>query len=132
MDKYHVDTCTYVQYQCIISTKTCAKRKRDVVIVSGASLRIKAVAWPRNMPLTAESVKCVLQKDAHLNPIHVQVEDISNNCGTSFSVFVVSAAFESKTLLARHRLIHAALSEQMPSIHALNIKCLTPDAYQSS
>ncbi len=45
-----------------------------------------------------------------------------------FSVSIVSAAFQDKNLLDRHRMIYAALREPMADgrIHALEIKALTP------
>jgi acid stress-induced BolA-like protein IbaG/YrbA len=40
---------------------------------------------------------------------------------------VVSAAFEGKRLLERHRLVNAALANEMKKLHALSIrKALTP------
>jgi stress-induced morphogen len=41
---------------------------------------------------------------------------------------IVSAAFAGKTLVARHRLVMAALTEEMKGpIHALTLDTLTPD-----
>ncbi len=49
--------------------------------------------------------------------------------GGHFTVRIVSAAFTGKTLIQRHRLIHAALADLMHrEIHALSIsKAKTPD-----
>ena len=55
------------------------------------------------------------------------VLDTSGGCGASFDVGVVSAHFEGKRLLERHRLINGALEGLMSEIHALSIKrCWTP------
>lgn len=43
-------------------------------------------------------------------------------CGSSFEVAVVSGKFTGLRLLARHKLVNAALQEVMPAIHALSIK----------
>jgi stress-induced morphogen len=41
---------------------------------------------------------------------------------------VVSAAFDGKTLIARHRLVMAALADELKGpIHALTLDTLTPD-----
>ena len=41
---------------------------------------------------------------------------------------IVSAAFAGKTLMQRHRLINAALAEELKGpIHALTMDTLTPD-----
>jgi stress-induced morphogen len=66
-----------------------------------------------------------------LQPVHLDVVDTSGGCGASFDIQVVSAAFEGKRLLERHRLVNAALSEEMKEIHALSIqKALTPQQWK--
>lgn len=52
-------------------------------------------------------------------------------CGASFVVEIVSAQFEGKRLLERHRLVNSALEEEMKQIHALSIKkALTPEQWK--
>lgn len=44
-----------------------------------------------------------------------------------FAARIVSAAFEGQPLLARHRLVYAALGELMQTdIHALSLKAIAP------
>ena len=46
---------------------------------------------------------------------------------THFRVVVVSAAFEGKSLVERHRLINAVLKDELAGpVHALAIKASTP------
>lgn len=54
--------------------------------------------------------------------------------GGHFTVRIVSAAFADKTLIQRHRLIHAAVADLMRrEIHALSInKAQTPNEARSS
>lgn len=74
---------------------------------------------------TAEQVERRLKES--LDATHVTVLDVSGGCGQSFEVAVVSPQFEGKRLLERHKLVNAALAEEMKSIHALSIKkCWTP------
>lgn len=63
-----------------------------------------------------------------LPPNNIKVVDQSGGCGSAFEVTkVVSSSFEAKAPLARHRLVNAALKEELATIHALSIKrCLTP------
>ncbi|XP_042777862.1 bolA-like protein 2 [Panthera leo] len=54
------------------------------------------------MELSAEYLREKLQRD--LEAEHVEVEDTTpNRCASSFRVLVVSAKFEGKPLLQRHR-----------------------------
>ncbi|XP_052568544.1 bolA-like protein 2 isoform X1 [Peromyscus californicus insignis] len=54
------------------------------------------------MELSADYLREKLQRD--LEAEHVEVEDTTlNRCATSFRVLVVSAKFEGKPLLQRHR-----------------------------
>lgn len=47
--------------------------------------------------------------------------------GGHYSVRIVSAAFEGKTLVARHRLVYAAVADEMRgAVHALALDTLTP------
>jgi BolA protein len=46
---------------------------------------------------------------------------------THFRVFIVSASFEGKSRVDRHREVNAALKEELQGpVHALAIKALTP------
>ncbi|KAJ6315079.1 hypothetical protein OIU78_018545 [Salix suchowensis] len=57
----------------------------------------------------------------------LEVIDTSGGCGASFAIEIVSEQFEGKRLLERHRLVNAALEEEMKEIHALSIKkAVTP------
>eukprot|EP00238_Polyblepharides_amylifera_P014162 CAMPEP_0196582142 /NCGR_PEP_ID=MMETSP1081-20130531/37636_1 /TAXON_ID=36882 /ORGANISM="Pyramimonas amylifera, Strain CCMP720" /LENGTH=86 /DNA_ID=CAMNT_0041902625 /DNA_START=145 /DNA_END=405 /DNA_ORIENTATION=+ len=82
------------------------------------------------MSLSAENVRSTLVE--RLGAIHAEVEDTSGGCGSSYEVtLLVSAQFEGKKLIERHRLVNTALSEEMKEIHALSIKkVLTPEQFQ--
>jgi acid stress-induced BolA-like protein IbaG/YrbA len=48
--------------------------------------------------------------------------------GRHFEAIVVSALFEQKNTLARHRMVYDALGDKMDeTIHALSMKTLTPE-----
>lgn len=70
--------------------------------------------------VTKEQVEASLT--SKLNPVHLEVIDTSGGCGASFAVEIVSEQFEGKRLLERHRIVNAALEEEMKEIHALSIK----------
>lgn len=47
---------------------------------------------------------------------------------THFRVYIVSQAFEGKSRIERHRMIHALLAGELAGgVHALAIRALTPD-----
>ncbi len=53
---------------------------------------------------------------------------ISGDDGVHFSATVVSAAFQGKPTLKRHRMVYATLGEKMGGeIHALALRTQTPD-----
>ncbi|XP_010835582.1 PREDICTED: bolA-like protein 2 isoform X2 [Bison bison bison] len=61
---------------------------------------------------------------------HREVEDTTpNRCASSFRVLVVSAKFEGKPLLQRHRLVNTCLAEELLHIHAFEQKTLTPEQW---
>ncbi|CAA6660532.1 unnamed protein product [Spirodela intermedia] len=77
------------------------------------------------MGVTKEDVEAALT--SVLKPAHLVVVDTSGGCGASFEIEVVSEQFEGKRLLERHRMVNAALAEELKQIHALSIrKALAP------
>ena len=52
----------------------------------------------------------------------LEVEDISGNCGTSFSIKLTSPDFKGKSMIMQHRMVNDALKDEMGEIHALQIK----------
>lgn len=61
---------------------------------------------------------------------HVSVVDESDGCGGKFSAVIVSAAFNGKTLLQKHRLVNTTLAEELKEIHAFSQKSYTPDEWE--
>lgn len=81
--------------------------------------------------VSAAEVELALKQ--RLEAKDVTVVDDSGGCGSSFTVAVVSAQFEGRKLLDRHKLVNAALKQEMQDIHALSIKkCWTPDQQASA
>ena len=66
-----------------------------------------------------------VNNDSHLHAGHAS----SPGTGEShFSVKVVSAAFDGKSRLERHRMVNAVLAEELSGrIHALAVSALTPE-----
>ena len=73
--------------------------------------------------ITPDSLTTTLQQK--LSATHVEVHDMSGGCGQAFNAIIVSPEFEKKTLLQRHRLVNAALKEEIGKIHAWTPRCLT-------
>jgi len=81
-----------------------------------------------------QSIEAVLR--AALEPTELQVEDESHlhagHAGARdgrghFRVHIVASAFEGRSRIQRHRMLYAALGEQMQTdIHALAIHAYTP------
>lgn len=74
-----------------------------------------------------------------LAPLHLEViDDGAQHAGHAgaasggghFSVFVVSASFEGKTRVARHRLVYDLLQDMMQgAIHALALRTVAPSEW---
>ena len=69
--------------------------------------------------------------EQELQPEFLEVRDVSDGCGGKFECVIggravpwshpvptVSAKFEGKALLARHRLVNTVLEEELKTIHA--------------
>lgn len=71
-----------------------------------------------------------------LDPQHLEVVNESHmhnvpaGSESHFKVTVVSAGFEGKPLVARHRMVNALLAEELAGpVHALALHTYTPDEY---
>ncbi|OWZ07956.1 hypothetical protein PHMEG_00019580 [Phytophthora megakarya] len=60
----------------------------------------------------------------------VEAVDLSDGCGSKFSLVVVHAGFEGQPLLERQRRVNDCLKEEMTRIHALQMKTWTPAQYE--
>ncbi|KND92933.1 putative bolA-like protein C8C9.11 [Tolypocladium ophioglossoides CBS 100239] len=65
-----------------------------------------------------------------LQAAHVEVTDMSGGCGQAFTTLIVSPRFQGLSSLKRHRLVNAALKEEIAAIHAWTAKCQTPDEWE--
>ena len=64
---------------------------------------------------------------AALPDARIELRDLTGTAD-HWEALVVSAAFAGKSLIERHRLVFAALSEEMKGpIHALTLKTKTPE-----
>lgn len=86
------------------------------------------------MPLRIDNIRRTLE--AVLAPTRLDIEDDSHRHaghvgakgGGHYRVYVVSAKFSGRTLIARHRMVYEALAEQMKGdIHALSIVAKAPE-----
>ena len=77
------------------------------------------------MTSSAEGIEAKL-REAFAPTTHVAVVDDSGGCGAKYSVVIASPRFEGVPLLERHRLVNAALKDELATIHALSIKAQTP------
>ncbi|KAL2023738.1 hypothetical protein VTK56DRAFT_1452 [Thermocarpiscus australiensis] len=78
--------------------------------------------------ITEDSIKAALTE--RLKATHVEVQDMSGGCGQSFTCLIVSPEFAGKNSLKRHRLVNAALKDEIAQIHAWSAKCQTPDEWE--
>uniref|UniRef100_M4BYD8 BolA-like protein n=1 Tax=Hyaloperonospora arabidopsidis (strain Emoy2) TaxID=559515 RepID=M4BYD8_HYAAE len=60
----------------------------------------------------------------------VEAVELSDGCGSKFSLVVVHEGFEGQSLLERQRRVNDCLKEEMKQIHALQMKTWTPLQYK--
>lgn len=70
----------------------------------------------------------------HLDVINEsQQHNVPRGAESHFKIVIVSEAFEGKTLLARHRLIHGILAEALTThIHALALHTMTNEEWSNA
>ncbi|KAH7272048.1 hypothetical protein NCS52_00485600 [Fusarium sp. LHS14.1] len=77
--------------------------------------------------ITDETMREAIKE--RLGAVHVEVTDMSGGCGQAFNSLIVSSQFQGLNSLKRHRLVNAALKDEIANIHAWTAKCQTPDEY---
>ncbi|KAK7398566.1 hypothetical protein QQX98_012044 [Neonectria punicea] len=78
--------------------------------------------------ITDESMREAITE--RLQAVHVDVTDMSGGCGQAFTSLIVSPQFHGLNSLKRHRLVNAALKDEIAAIHAWTAKCQTPAEYE--
>ncbi len=80
------------------------------------------------MGVTRKTIETLIA--AALPDAQVSVEDTTGG-GDHYAAVVVTAAFQGKTLIERHRMVYAALGDLMRAqIHALALTTETPEEYK--
>lgn len=69
----------------------------------------------------------VVQNDSHKHAHHVETHGVPRTGETHFTVTIVSAKFEGRSRVERHRMVHEVLAEELAGpVHALAIKAHAP------
>lgn len=83
-----------------------------------------------------DQIKTILQKSFRIHSLDV-LDDSDLHAGHAgaiesggghFRVVIISADFEGKTLIQRHRMVQDALKPVIPLIHALSMKLDAPSS----
>ncbi|KAH7929886.1 bola-like protein [Leucogyrophana mollusca] len=76
--------------------------------------------------------KLTITNDSHLHRHHAAMRAQGGGNGeTHFSVQVISDAFKGKNTVQRHRMVYAALSDELSQgLHALSLSTRTSDEVQ--
>lgn len=79
--------------------------------------------------MNTEEIQAILEKA--LPDSTVRVDDLTGG-GDHFQVWIISSAFEGKSLLDQHQMVYGALREALGSerIHALALKTYTPEQWE--
>lgn len=76
--------------------------------------------------MQAEQIKQLIETGLPGSEVQVRGDD-----GQHFDAVVVSPAFVGKSMIEQHRMVNAAVAEQLRSgaIHALSMKTYTPESW---
>uniref|UniRef100_A0A7S1PLD1 BolA-like protein n=1 Tax=Neobodo designis TaxID=312471 RepID=A0A7S1PLD1_NEODS len=79
--------------------------------------------------VTAADIESKLRAADALAPLRdVKIDDISGGCGSFFKVQVESPAFQGKSMLQQHRLVHEVLKKEIAEIHGITVVSKVPPA----
>ncbi|KAM3416154.1 hypothetical protein BST61_g7762 [Cercospora zeina] len=61
-----------------------------------------------------------------LQPLHLEVKDISGGCGSMYALDIVSEAFRGLPVIKQHRLVNEVLKEEISKWHGVQLKTKAP------
>lgn len=121
---------------CPLPTTPPMDLDRALVLASSAHVPLSPSLHPAN-PISLSRATCVLTPArAPSYPLcSLQTSPRPNiplgGCGQAFQATIVSPQFAGLSSLKRHRLVNAALKDEIATIHAWTAKCLTPEQWES-
>lgn len=81
--------------------------------------------------MTAITIEHLTAKLSSLNASHLQIKDVSDGCGSSFEMLIVSEKFEKLRTLQRHQLVYACIPDELKILHALTLKTWTAKEFEN-
>ena len=78
---------------------------------------------------SVEALRDKLTKST-LEPVHVEIVDTSDGCGSKFEAIIVTPKFIDVPLLERQRNVNEVIKEEMATIHAFTMKTWTPEQWE--
>jgi len=61
-----------------------------------------------------------------LDPVALEVQDISGGCGSMYAVAITAAKFKGLPVIKQHRLVNEILGEDIKSWHGIQLRTKAP------
>jgi len=84
------------------------------------TIRRYSVKVPEGLNLAELDIFKKLNKE--LDPVDLEVRDISGGCGSMYLINIISEKFNNKPMIKQHRLVNEILSEEIKNWHGLQLK----------
>ncbi|KAF2085229.1 bola-like protein, partial [Saccharata proteae CBS 121410] len=59
---------------------------------------------------------------AHLEPVKLEVQDISGGCGSMYALEIESPKFKGLPVIKQHKLVNQVLAEEIKSWHGVQLR----------
>ncbi|KAF2751454.1 bola-like protein [Sporormia fimetaria CBS 119925] len=59
---------------------------------------------------------------AELDPVKLEVQDISGGCGSMYALEIVSPKFKGLTIVKQHKLVNSILADEIKSWHGVQLR----------
>jgi len=61
-----------------------------------------------------------------LNPVRLEVQDVSGGCGSMYALDIVSEQFKGLPIVKQHRLVNSVLGDELKKWHGVQMKTKAP------
>ncbi len=105
----------------------------ETVAVSSIQVTYKFLSRPMSLQTIIERKIREALRPAFLEVVNESgLHNVPRGAESHFKITVVSAEFDDRALVARHRLLNALLKEELAGpVHALSLHTLTPAEWQA-
>lgn len=100
--------------------RTIGKRHINKLLISKQPVLKRFYSAPTYLNPAEKHIYEKLENE--LNPVVLDVKDVSGGCGSMYAINIISEKFNGISMVKQHRLVNSILKEEIAGWHGLQLK----------